>query len=90
MLEAHGGYRHDETTVSGGAAKAPGEEIYTFETPDRNGQKLAGLAELVTNNGRPFFSVITPVFNAEPQWLLELYQDLITQTHPFWGVVHRR
>ncbi len=84
LLEAHGGYRHDETTVSGGAAKAPGEEIYTFETPDRNGQKLAGLAELVTNNGRPFFSVITPVFNAEPQWLLELYQDLITQTHPFW------
>ena len=83
-LEQHGGYLHGEEAAAPAAPQPKQEELYSFDTPDRNGQKLAGLAELVAQSGRPFFSVITPTFNSEPTWLWQLYEDLVAQSFPHW------
>ena len=32
----------------------------------------------------PFFSVITPTYNTKPEWLQELYDDLLAQDFPSW------
>lgn len=84
VLATHCGYLHDDTGAAPGPAGTRRGEVYTFDTPDRNGQKLFGMPELVAQSGRPFFSVITRTKDSEPAWLRQLYEDLITQSFPHW------
>jgi GT2 family glycosyltransferase/glycosyltransferase involved in cell wall biosynthesis len=52
----------------------------TFALPVTPGQIPAVLPAAL----RPYFSVITPTFNSNPEWLEELYHDLLRQTDPHW------
>lgn len=42
------------------------------------------LGEIAMMAVRPSFSVITPTRNSDPQWLYDLYDDLLHQSYPAW------
>jgi GT2 family glycosyltransferase/glycosyltransferase involved in cell wall biosynthesis len=42
------------------------------------------LGEIAMEATRPFFSIVTPTWNTDPEWLRDLYDDLLHQSYPSW------
>jgi GT2 family glycosyltransferase len=65
---------------------SPKDECLTFALPDTLDEtaRAQQLQMLVSQCGKPFFSIITPTYNSDPAWLQELYADLIGQSYPHW------
>jgi GT2 family glycosyltransferase/glycosyltransferase involved in cell wall biosynthesis len=68
--------RHDECFMLGYVKES------TRRSPDSPG--IERLGEIAMGALAPFFSIITPTYNSDPQWLYELYDDLLSQSFPSW------
>ncbi len=64
----------------------PHDDFFTIALPPgaTGAPDLRALKPVLDATARPFFSIITPTYNADPAWLEELYEDLIAQGFPAW------
>jgi GT2 family glycosyltransferase len=66
-------------TLSGGRG-----ECFEVGPSTAAAAKSGRIHEVVAAAINPMFSVVTPTFNTKPEWLLELYSDLCSQSEPSW------
>ncbi len=68
----------------------PHDECFNLSCVDEATRRSADapgldrLGEIAMATVQPQFSIITPTFNSDPQWLHELYDDLLHQSFPSW------
>jgi GT2 family glycosyltransferase/glycosyltransferase involved in cell wall biosynthesis len=89
-LQSHCALRPDAVDNFVSLAATRKDESYRLGFVKDDKRRIAGapglerLTDIAAAATQPFFSIITPAYESEPEWLEDLYEDLLNQDYLRW------